>query len=530
MAPARSPSDNGHSRRTVLQTSVAALSAAAVGSLAGCLGETAPSSDGDGGATTKTYDVDSRLAAVPAGLRRVQYVHVGDVLADPAVRALVDAQFQQQTGSHDDGPTSFEEARKQFDEQSPVALSGLHEVVSYNLQPKPDEDYSYDNGILLWTDWATADVVSGFEQLYGRELTESSYRNTPVYEPTDSEDHHYPFRQVLGALGDGQYVFGSRRGVEAAIDVAAGHADALSGQLRAAFEETRGPVQFAMAVPQEQFAKQAESDDSHSPSYLNPAVLQHVSHAHGSIYAEDDRRIASLTLVAEDAGTATELRKMVDGALATARQNTADDESVHAIVEDARSSQDGKRVTVSVAATVDELESAAGHLASQSTASASGSASGSSTATPQPPSVEYVGASGTVSEGAVESLSLTVELQEEAAPVDLTEASVMLHHLHGEDASHYRLVHEGATGGDADGTFTTDVTTLEKPGTTATLRIDLGADSGLGVTPVGDAASPGDGLAALTRLEDRRGAAAKFEIPESLSGKTVELPVPRNAS
>lgn len=527
MVPDIEPTASRHSRRTVLRTGAGALSAAVLGGLAGCLGEEPGDGqdDGDGRSAVTAYDVTDNLDLVPSGVQQVQYTHVADLLADDAFQTLADAFFQRQSAyEYYDGPTTFSEAKAQFDENAPVTLSGLREAVQYGLPGKEDELPA--QATILWTDWSEADVRAGFETLQNDAVTETTYQDTTVYQPdTEHQDERtYAPSYRLASFGDGVYAWGARRAVTSSIDADAGLVDGFSGPFRDDIEAVSGPVRIGMDVPQERLEKQAESDRGGGSQPLDPAVMAQVSRVIGSVFAEEEARTAELTFVAESSEVATDIGDVIEPAITNVSENIDDVQAIADLVDDVGVTVDGRRVTVAATATIEEIDSLADDVASHTPESHS-EATGSDSETATKPQLAVEDARGTVADGAVESIALTVALGDGADPVNLTEAKLYVDVPGRNEGGH--LDHAGSEDSDAAGTFLAEPDRLVSAGETATLTIDLGADDGLGVTPVGQAAEPGANVLVAVMPPDGRHVAHTLEVPSKLSGDSVVLESPR---
>lgn len=513
----RFPSNTDLSRRGLLRTSATAASTAALAGLAGCFGRDDPAAETD----DQSYDVDGKLAFVPAGAGAVGYVHFGDVLADPAVQALVDAQFQSR--SHYDyyeGPTSFAEARAQFEDESPVALDEFHEILSFQFL---GEASHYQQATVLWTDWAEADAVAAATEFDGRELAKTSHANRTFYEPASEDDHRYGPDPHLGVLGEGRYVFGGAEAVKATLEVAAGDADAVGDPVeRGIARAGDGPVQFAIDVPQEQFEDADTSGSGFVPGLLAPVPL-----VYGVITRDGTDRTLAISFDAESTADAEGIAEALRTSIAQAKESGEGpvvDFFEHVSVEQA-----GSTATLRASATVGEIEDLATSIAEQTPSSSSSSASG--TATPEPPALRLESATGLdVGSDGIGGVSLTLSLGDGADAVDLTEARVVW--IDPERGSDYVLYHEDGTvpeDDQHDGRFTTpDAATIESGDGEATVEFDLGeATSDVGAAPVGEPLPAGGRASVHVGAPSGRGVFAPLFVPDELSSESVELGIRR---
>lgn len=520
-------SSSAHSRRTVLKTAAGTFSVAAVGSLSGCLGlgENSDSSE-------ESWPVSSRLDSVPDGIQMAQYVHVGDVMADPATSALFDAYFARQAQSeYYDGPTSLSEARQQFDEASPVSLDGLHEMISFNgnlmlgIGPATGGD-EMRMGMVFWTDWEESALVDAFEKMLGNQsLTEETHQGQPMYAPAGDEGF---FEFNLGVLGDGQYVVGAPASVENTIDVVAGDASPVGGTIRDSMAAARaGPMQFAYDVPQEQLEERLdERPDSTGSGGFGTAMMANVRRVFGSLYVDGDSRGVEVTVDTADSETASGVRAAIETGIDGATQSMESDDPFRGILADTSVDASGSTATLSYEASVSEVESLAADIENYQPPEPT-----PRHPTPEPALLEITDATGTdISADGIGALELTVALRDDVpddAMVDLTETKLVLHALDHEDRDGYELDHASTSEEGDGGTFSTPgATTLETASATARLRVDLGEETpGYESDPVGEPIPAGSTVRVLVFTGSSPPLPGMIEVPETLDGETVALEV-----
>lgn len=529
MAPDWSSSAHSQTRRTVLKTAAGTLSIGAVGSLSGCLGL-----GGEPESSGESWPVSSRLDSIPEGIQMAQYVHVGDVLADPATSALFDAYFARQAQSeYYDGPTSLSEARQQFDEASPVSLDGLHEIVSFNgnlmlgIGPGTGGD-EMRMGMVFWTDWDESALVDGFEKMLGNQsLTEETHQGQPMYAPASDEGF---FEFNLGVLGDGQYVVGAPASVENTIDVVAGDASPVGGTIRDSISAARaGPMQFAFDVPQEQLEERLdERPDSTGSGGFGTSMMADIERIYGSLYVDDDTRGVEVTVDAVDGETANGVRAAVETGIDGATQSMESDDPFRDILTETAVESNDSTATISYEASVSDIEGLAADIENYEPPERTPHRP-TPHEPPEPSPVQITDAVGAdISADGIGALELTVRLRNdvpEDTTVDLTETRLVIFSPEQEDE--YELVHVSQSEEGRLGTFSTpDATTLENPGASARLRVDLGAEtSGYESDPVGEPLSAGSVVRVLVLPDSGRSMHGMIEVPESLEGDTVDLDV-----
>ncbi|MFT4922866.1 MAG: hypothetical protein ACI8XM_002085 [Haloarculaceae archaeon] len=518
----RFPDTHRHTRRSVLRAAAGTLSIGAVGSLSGCQGfGGGPDSSGE------RWPVTSRLDAVPEGVWTVTYVHVGDLLSDPATAALFDAYFARQAqGAEYDGPGSLSAAREQFNGASPVLLDDLHEVIGFNgnllMGIRPGGGMVA--GMVLWTDWEESAIVDGIEETSEAwSLTAQTYQGQTMYVPgTDAAFLQPPH---VGVFGDGQYVVGDRRSVQTTIDVVAGDASPVDGTIRELTTDARsGPVQFASDVPRARLEEQLQErpGSAQSGGFLGQGRLVGVDRISGSLYVAGDARGVELTVEAVDSETASGIRSAIETRLDGAAQSMESEDPFQDVLADTSIDASGSTVTLSYEATVSDIEGLSADLADYQppTPTPDETTSG-------PALLQVTDAVGTdISADGIGALELTVALGPdvpEGTTVDLTETRLVL--IRDDQQIEDELGHVSGSARGTDGTFSTPGgTTLETAGETIRLRVDLGADTaGYESDPVGDPIPAGSTASIVLIPESGRASPATIVVPETLAGETVDL-------
>jgi FlaG/FlaF family flagellin (archaellin) len=316
-------SDSSPSRRALLRTCGTLGGLAAAGSLTGCTGVL----DSDAGST--------KLDSVPSGATTVAYADVAGFLGDDDVRSNLNDRLsgmELEVGSVADGLDRIE---------SQVGLDprGLTELLTFG---EAGRDASF--GAIVWTDWSESDVLAAAEE-NGTGFTESTYGGTTVYEG-DSDANW------LGVLGDGQYVLGTKGAVEDVIDTRAGNAEPVSGSVRSAYQNAAaGYARFAFEVTDDVVPEDASGQ---------LAAFQSVQTGYGSVSASGDASF-QLTLTATDADSAANVADVIEGGLATFRNQIEGrspvgpsgeemSDLVLGTIDETNVSQDGKTVTIRTAA------------------------------------------------------------------------------------------------------------------------------------------------------------------------------------
>lgn len=241
--------DAAVSRRDLVRTGGALLSAAILGSLAGC--SALDSSDSDENVTSAFDEVLSQSSGVERDLT------VG--------RAL--ARIEEEYGLDPEKLTSL------------VAFLG-----------GTDEDFS---GVVARTGWSESELAA---QLHDGEPETRTYGDRTVYELGGTQ---------LAPLGDGRFAFGSPAAVEAVVDVDRGDRDPVGGTVADTYSSAEsGYVQVGFEVPE------PDSEVSDEEGAMVGAF--NVEYGYGSVRATGGGLATSMTLRTDDQDSAGQLQQILD--------------------------------------------------------------------------------------------------------------------------------------------------------------------------------------------------------------------------
>jgi len=310
-------------RRRLLQAG-AALGATA---LAGCLG-----GGDDGGSGLQPATV------VPDGSRYAVHADVSALLADEALRTSINDFLDQFGGASATtpagGPASVSEALDQVEETvglDPRDVSGAVGFGGY--------EPSTPAGAVLWSDWSLADVRGALNDS-GVEPGTETYNGHDVVVATDG---------LIAELADGTVAVGQRSAVESAVDVAAGDAAAVGGDLQAGLEAASdGALRLAFEAPDD------VGQGTTTVGGVDPAVFQSLTHGYGAYVVDGGSRRSYLTLETGSADDASALQSALETLLAQARQQLSQANAQRPMVGEMRSllaatevSRSGASVTLS---------------------------------------------------------------------------------------------------------------------------------------------------------------------------------------
>lgn len=351
-----SPSNPEQTRRTVLQTAVAALATGTLGTVAGRVDDVAATGEDH----TDAPSVDQRLGYAPADAVIVSSLHASELLDDPAGQAVLDAQFGAD-GGQADGPRTLREAGTTLDEATAVSMTDVREALQVWL-PAPDDGLRH--ATVFWTDWARGDVVASMESVLGIDLEKTTDHGYPRYRPRDAPADDSPTAMVaeLGVVDDGVFVIGSETAVSAVLDTVAGEGDRLGAPLEPAFDALpAGPAQFAVDVPQDQLRRAGIQASGRAGLVL--LSLASVSLVRGAMSVEGDRRRFTTTFEADSPWSArlvaSVLRRLTD------EERPAPPGPLPTLPVDAAVTRSGSAVTVESVRTISEIADDADRVANQ---------------------------------------------------------------------------------------------------------------------------------------------------------------------
>ncbi|MFB6269721.1 MAG: hypothetical protein ABEH83_07240 [Halobacterium sp.] len=309
----------------------------------------------------------AQLNSVPADSTMVGYVDASGMVSDDSLRELANTAFQAQSENSEfySGPTSVEELLTQMENESGLNPSNVQDVTFFAKTGEGAPTSTSEAGMIVRTDFSEDEVVSSMRDS-GTELTEESYKDSTLY------TYGFENQNGIAFLGDGTFVLGDTAAVKSALDVEAGDADSLSGELRTQFKNTdNGYVRFAASVPQDQ----VPTEQLGQGSPINTSAFNTVEYVSGSMDTSGDEVSTQVNLVSATSDDASRISDVIDGALSV--YGGVGNEQIRKTLEQVEVSQDGDTVTVSFSDTVDNLKQRIEMLYSMS---ASGSASGSNSA------------------------------------------------------------------------------------------------------------------------------------------------------
>lgn len=308
---------------------VVALALAALVATAGC---SSFLNSGDGDSSGGTTHLDS----VPNDAEMVIYVDVDGMAGDESLRSIANTalEVQAEQSDYSSGPTSVSEMLAEFESESGLSPKKFDDVTIFG-QPEAGASSSENGGMIVSSEFSEDELLTALSE-NGNDPSEQTYQGKTLYTYGANGE------EAMAVLGDGTFAMGDLDAVESVLDVRAGDAQALQGDLRTEFEETDlGYVQFAMDVPQEQIP--AEEMNSDAP--VDTSAFNSVQYVSGSLSTSGDVVDANLNLLSESSDDASRTHDVLDGAISL--YEGAGNDQIRNALEQVSVEQNGDTVSVS---------------------------------------------------------------------------------------------------------------------------------------------------------------------------------------
>ncbi|MEF8774986.1 MAG: hypothetical protein V5A43_00595 [Haloarculaceae archaeon] len=305
MRPSRS------SRRDLLRAASGLAGLVAAGGLSGC--------SLVGGRDLPRRSDPAILNHVPERSVAAAHLDASALFEDEALVGAIDSRLGLLAAAEDRVPETTDAAIARVADETGLDPRELEDVLGIVIRPPPEADTGEDGGrldplaqtyqaMLVRSGWAPAAVATLLDRRADSVRT-SQYRG---YEVLTGVREDEPFLSI-GVRAGGEYVVGRRPGVEAVIDVAAGDAAALDGQLATALAAARpGPARVAVAP---------RLDADRASGFGDPVALLagKVDLAYGSLYADGDRRGTEIVLESGSGFDAEDVHESAESVLVLAR-------------------------------------------------------------------------------------------------------------------------------------------------------------------------------------------------------------------
>jgi hypothetical protein len=352
------------SPRSTYRLALLAVGLSALVVTAGCAGSLGELGANDGGGDA------AKLDSVPASAEYVGYVDAAGMASDESLRSIANTALEARGEYDDDAPADVDAMFEQAESDSGLDPQKVESMTVFGTTADDPMAGQGTSAVILSSSYSEDELVSAMEESDAG-FSEGSYGDTTVY----SYEGEMDSGRTLAVLGDGEFALGDRSAVESVVDVRAGDADTLGGDLKSTFQNTDddGYVRMAMATPTEDIADEEVAEDAP----IDTSTLNTVEYVSMSFGTGDGNVTTTVNMISASESDAKQTYDLVDGALSL-YSGMGSDEMQDAL--DAVSvEQNGDTVTVTHSDTVENVESLVETMygAGVGSASESGSATGS---------------------------------------------------------------------------------------------------------------------------------------------------------
>jgi hypothetical protein len=294
---------------------------------------------------------------VPEGVDAVVQVNT-TVLQDETTRRLANGVIEttiDQQGDAYEGPESYDEVWTEFENETDLDPTGLEEVAFFTTLPdemaSPSTEERYAAAVVRAT-WGEEELLDIIKE--NATVESGEYNGMPFY--TVEPDAEFSTEYYVASLGGDVYSFGAEEPVRDSVDVSAGDADSLSGDLRAELERVSdGYITFAMTPPSYDVFNSTEEDSPMGPgSALNMGAFNEISVVSGAYDSGGDTLRTEFNVRANTEGDARDIQEATEGMKSIASQRSPS-EGVDSLLESVEVDRDGATVLVTYETTVEEL-------------------------------------------------------------------------------------------------------------------------------------------------------------------------------
>lgn len=264
----------------------------------------------------------------------------GEVLTDDTSRTVLDAMLEADAQTDDD-PQSVDELMETFTGEVGLEINNFDNGVMFVQESDNQGQVVEETGVIMETNWDEDEFITAIEEESFNEVEQETYNGYTVYD--DGFDY-------IGVLDEsGVYVIGDRGAVESAIDVHAGDADSLNGDLRDAYDNERdGLMKFAADMPEEDIIP----DDPTAQFDTN--VFNNVNTVTGVYYTDGNDVVFQTSMVAGNEADADDVYDVSDGALSMLR-GTVENPELEDVVNAVSIEQNGNTVSVEYRSSADDI-------------------------------------------------------------------------------------------------------------------------------------------------------------------------------
>lgn len=301
---------------------------------------------GDGGAVDQ----------VPDGVDAVARVDPG-VLEDEKANRVYEAAYDQAVGdAREDSdrvragasvvPENLTAAGDRIENESGLDLRTIDEIIVFRERSDNFTEPAYA-GVIVHAGWNESQVVDVAANNSYAEYENATVDGKTVYRPVESDDGFGTTSEWIGVLGDGEYVFGSEAVVTDTINVTTGDAEALDGDLRSAYDDTRdGYVRYAER-PQNVNVTQVEAIDAETELNVTKYAVEYnnLYVTAGSYYATDDGFGVENRILTNETSAAKDVESLIQGSISV-QAGAVQNETIESVLRSTEVNRDGTTVTV----------------------------------------------------------------------------------------------------------------------------------------------------------------------------------------
>jgi len=312
------------------------LAVAVLVTTAGCTSFT-----GGGGASGSA---DAQVDSVPARADTIAFVDAQGMLGDDNLRSIANTYFEQQAelmGDYYSGPKSTEDALTQMENESGLSASDVETMTIFSSAKKQVGGQQGEfSGAIVTSSFTKDELKSALTEESSTSYSTETYKETTLW--VAPKDSYSNTQDAVAWLGDGRFVIGNLAAVKSVVDVDSGDADAVSGDLRDTFENTRdGYVQFAVSVPQNQF-----DAGNYQSGQFDTSSFNSVQMVSGAFYTSGSDVGMTMNLAANTTADANDIKDVTSGALSLYK-GLVEDDTVKSALDKVEVTKDGNTVTMS---------------------------------------------------------------------------------------------------------------------------------------------------------------------------------------
>lgn len=285
---------------------------------------------------------DAPIDQTPDTSELVVHVDMDSFQDDPETNRLSEL-----LDENDPGAQSIDEVESELEEELDVDLDDIDTVLMFVEDVEASEQFGESNfGLITHGEFDTQGAIDTIQE--EEDLTETSYKDQTVYTTEDSSMRGDTI--AFAILDDGQLVFGDQQSVESAIDTSLGDEDALSGDLRAEYDQATdgGLVAVVAEVPEDIIPSQG------GPGGIDISVFESVSIVSFEYYTPDGTVGLNARFLTDSSSDAEDIQSVLDAALVTFGDTGSPE--ADAEIDNIQTEQDGNVVVANYEGDLDDIE------------------------------------------------------------------------------------------------------------------------------------------------------------------------------